>query len=159
MPLTIVGTFVFIWITGAEQDMLGWYKLPLFTFLCIFAGSAIENGISTFLPLGVWLAAVNNIGLVRYPDHPLPTTELLRAVVAFICLGTFITYLLPAKLEKKVKLNLLCLGFVFYAGVSLYTVQHMFTASCQSRFCPTPELSATGALKQLKQAMEEKFRQ
>ncbi|MBI5151228.1 MAG: hypothetical protein HZA34_01510 [Candidatus Pacebacteria bacterium] len=138
LVLSIIFSGILVWMTGAEQDMLGWYKLPFFTFLAISSGMIIEKGIPSFAVILVWMAAINNIGLVRYPFHPLPSSETLRFVVGTLLGGSFLLYSLPLSTEKSLKHTLLVAGFIFYAGVSIYTVDRFFAASCESRHCPTP---------------------
>lgn len=149
IPIAVLLTGTLVWVTGAEQDMLGWYKLSFFTMLSISSGLMLEGGISSFASVLIWIAGINNIGLVRYPLHPLPSTETLRFVVGALLISTYVLQIIPSTIEKKIKHALLIGGFVFYGGVSLYTMHNYFQASCESRNCPSPEMTMGMGLKNM----------
>jgi hypothetical protein len=138
----ILLTFTLIWATSAEQDMLGWYKIPLFTFLAIASGSFIKKEIPLFAPLLIVIASFSNIGLIRFPNHPLPSTETLRFVIAGIVGCTILLQFVRdgVKLEK-IKEKLLIASFIFYACISLRTSNQFYQALCESQRCPVPEMS------------------
>lgn len=149
LVLTAFILFVTVWATSAEQDMLGWYKIPFFSILTIAAGQVIVDGI---MPVGVllllWITVINNFGLVRYPTHPLPEAMSLRLVIAgvfgFTGLGLIFS-------EQKwgqwlVKCSTVLVVLVYLLS-SVYISNKYYQAFCRDRHCPVP----TQTLKQVLQ--------
>jgi hypothetical protein len=131
-----IALFTLIWITSAEQDMLGWYKIPLFSFLTIAAGAVIAYQKYYLAIILLCITLVNNLGLIRYPTHPLPDTFILRGVVAVV-IGFSVLYLFYS---KKVKMHGYFLGLlcVLYIIQGLYVTNAMYAARCKDRICPIP---------------------
>lgn len=141
--------FVLIWATAAETDHLGWYRLPLFaSALPLVAMSLSRVSSWGLVSVGV-LGLINNLGLVRYPEAPLPDTWTLRIVLLLglaLILGT-LAY--PAFISKKLKTAALCLVVVLYAGYAMYFSQYYFQAHCKDRNCPIPTITWPQAVKSL----------
>lgn len=156
VPIAVLLAGTLVWVTGAEQDMLGWYKLTFFTMLTISSGLMLEGGLSSFASILIWIAGINNIGLVKFPMHPLPSTETLRSVVGLVLVGTYLFHAFPQIFEKKLKNFVLISGFVFYGGVSLYTMHNYFRASCESKNCPSPEMTMGMGLRSLRKWIMQK---
>lgn len=151
---SILSVLLTVWVTSAEQDMLGWYKIPLFCVLAI--GSA---GVFTLLNKGSesqkesnsvsWsvivillsIMVVNNLGIVRFPAQPLPEAQLLRLVVGgILLLGLGLLYVkVPQRLYQCLVVGLLCM----YALESFFIADKYFAASCKDRNCPTPYVTFT----------------
>ena len=45
LRLSIFGSLLLVWFTSPEVAMLGWYKLPFFTFLAISSGKLIKKNL------------------------------------------------------------------------------------------------------------------
>jgi hypothetical protein len=133
--LTLVGTLVLIWITSAEQDMLGWYKLPLFTWLTITAGYAFSLH-KAGLMVGLWLliTSLSNLGLVRYPEHPLPHPTLMRTTVGLglvVVTGWFLRFR-----NRREWLVASLIGV--YAVTGFLAIHHHYRVMCKDTTCPIP---------------------
>lgn len=139
--LAVLITFFLVWLTSAEQDALGWYKLPLFTFLVISMGRVVQSIESeSFIAILVTTVA-NNYGLVRFPTHPLPSTDTLRLAVGMPILVLFIIILFPIAKATTIKKILISLLLVLYLGEAFYIADKYYEASCKDRVCPVPELT------------------
>jgi 4-amino-4-deoxy-L-arabinose transferase-like glycosyltransferase len=145
----ILAAFLSIWVTSAEQDMLGWYKIPLFCLLAISAAGVFHLGKSSLdekkeISYQVWLTlciflvimVCNNFGIVRFPTSPLPEAQLLRGVVAVILLAGL--WALQYKVPKKVLLTVTIGALCIFAVQAAYVSDQYFAASCKDRNCPTP---------------------
>jgi hypothetical protein len=139
----IVITFLTIWVTSAEQDMLGWYKIPLFCLLAI-GSAAVFDVLKTLRQRTNWsvllmlfsMMIITNLGLIRYPAQPLPEAQLLRVAVGgllFVSL-CLIYFEVPRRLQQLLLVGLCCL----YILQSFWVVDQFFAASCKDRNCPTP---------------------
>ena len=164
-----LATWLTIWVTSAEQDMLGWYKIPLFCVLAINAGgvfhwraqsetttapttapSIVPTATSTvgaeiwrapllFVNVLLVVMVVNNLGLVRFPTQPLPGAQLLRVIVG----GIFISGLLAMywKISGRILIGACVFLISLYAVQSLSVADSYFAASCKDRNCPTPTVT------------------
>ena len=156
-----LASFLTIWVTSAEQDMLGWYKIPLFCLLAINVAGAVkwlrspqEGGspqltqtVPLVLTLLLLMIVVNNLGLVRSPSQPLPEANTLRVVVGLLLgLGLLMTQF---QLPKKVSLIAYLVVAGMYIGQSFYIVDQLFPNSCMDRSCPTPTVTAVSTFKEL----------
>jgi len=146
--LTVFILFVTIWATSAEQDLLGWYKIPLFTMMAISAGQVVVNSV---VPTGVlfllWVTVINNFGLVRYPTHPLPEAMSLRFVLAAIfgVTGFGITFDGTKWGKMLVNASLVC-SLSAYLISSFYVTTRYYQAFCRDRRCPVPFMSVKEVL-------------
>ncbi len=150
--LTTFILFITIWATSAEQDMLGWYKLPFFTLLTIAAGQVI---VDATMPAGVlmllWVTVVNNFGLVRYPTHPLPEGLTLRAVLGGIFGVTGLGILFAdQKFGKWLVKICIVLVMVAYIGSSFYITNYYYQAFCRDRHCPVPFMTLKQVLQRVR---------
>ncbi len=145
--LTVFILMVTIWATSAEQDLLGWYKIPLFTVLAISAGQIVTEAT---LPLGVlmllWVTIINNFGLVRYPTHPLPEATSLRAVLGgvFGLTGLGVLFADQKWGQWLLKASLI-LAVVGYMASSVYIDTKYYQAFCRDRHCPVPFMTVKDA--------------
>jgi len=144
---SIIWFLVTIWVTGAEQDMLGWYKIPLFAVLGISAGALVFH--KKYLP-AITLVAItilSNVGFVRFPTHPLPDAPVLRAAVGIFLLGFLsLNYFnVPEKWQKNILAGV-CVIFILQG---LYVADSYFDALCRDRICATPTVTFTQTLKEL----------
>ncbi len=150
--LTIFILFITIWATSAEQDLLGWYKIPLFTMLAISAGQVVtEATLSCGILLLLWVTIINNFGLVRYPTHPLPESMNLRAVLAGVFgitgLGVIFS---DHKIGKFLLKWSLILAVAGYALSSVYITTKYYQAFCRDRHCPVPFMTLKEVLQSRK---------
>lgn len=140
LVLTAFILFITIWITSAEQDMLGWYKIPFFTILAVAAGQVIVTGV---MPVGVllllWVTILNNFGLVRYPAHPLPEALNLRLILAAVFGVTGLGLVFSERPWGRwlVKFSIACV-VVAYIASSVYVSHRYYQAFCRDRHCPVP---------------------
>lgn len=147
IPAIIFVLFGLIWVTSGEETTLGWYKIPLFVVLAISSASWI-NEKRLFLPIALLTVAIaNNLGLVRYPTHPLPSTELLRlgvVIVLFLILSTLIYV-------KKIKYRAIILAVlvVVYLTQAMYITDNYFEAKCTDAFCTVPTITFSGWVREL----------
>lgn len=142
---SIIIMYLTIWVTSAEQDMLGWYKIPLFCVLAIAAGSVFSFK-KYFLP--TFLLAVtffNNLGIVRYPVNPLPEAQILRVIVGLLLLISF-AYIY---FQPKVKIKIIGIVVVscLYIGQSFYIIDTYYEALCRDRICSTPLVTLNTVIK------------
>lgn len=147
-----------IWVTSAEQDMLGWYKIPLFCLLAINAAAVWElaeheesmsqsNVAFGVIMVFAGMVLFNNLGLIRYPTQPLPDARLLRlAVGGVLAILLCVTQL---KVKKKLLFGGLCVLGVLYAAQSFYIADQLFSANCKDRNCPTPTVTVQSTVKEL----------
>jgi len=146
LALSTIVFLITLWATSAEQDMLGWYKIPLFIMLGINAARLIkENNIVVFSILTI-TTVVANIGIVRYPTHPLPEALLLRSVIGILIL--FFAWLIYHADARKAALLSLAIGLVIYTAQSFYIINSYFGARCRDRVCPTPTVTFSQVVKQ-----------
>jgi len=153
-----LATWLTIWGTSAEQDMLGWYKIPLFCVLAVCSGSVIEfvrkqmsnekeSMASVILAGLLFMTVANNLALVRYPTQPLPETQVLRIVVGSILLlvlgGIFF------KVPKKIITSAIGLALVMYAAQAVWISDQYFAAACKDRTCITPTVTFSQSIKSL----------
>lgn len=144
------GALLLLWSTSAEQDALGWYKLPLFTLLALSSGYVLEKMSSAAIAVIGSVIVTNNLGLVRFVEHPYPTTERLRAVVgALVLVPVLGSVFLSKVLQKKVITIALILLGICYAGQSLYIADSFYDAQCQHIKCPIPTVTTTQLVKGL----------
>ncbi len=141
----ILAFVALVWMTSAEQSWLGWYKIPLFVTLGI--GSAFWIAEKKYLlPLVlISISLVNNLGLVRYPASPLPTTELLRGVVVLLFVGVFAALIW---LQKQ-KYQAVALGLVIcvYLAQALFVSHKFFEARCSdTSSCAVPLVTVRSIL-------------
>lgn len=135
----IIILFAVIWLTGAEQDMLGWYKLPVFSFLTIASASLFKEKL--YLPLLLLLitTVISNLGLVRFPGHEFPEALNLRLVVASgILLYLIVEY---TGFKKELQKYLVVALLLIYVMQGFYIADQYFSALCKDRICPTPTIT------------------
>lgn len=155
-----LATWLTIWVTSAELDMLGWYKLPLFSLLAVNTASVFSLGktpedkqtlplypVLTTVTLLLFVTIVNNFGTIRFPEQPLPDAQLLRLVVAgILVLGL---WLLNWKVPRKIVIAGCVTGLVVYALQAVYIANLYFAASCKDRTCPTPTVTLSQTVRTL----------
>ncbi len=157
--LTLASLFT-IWMTSAEQDMLGWYKIPLFSLLAINSAAIFSFNLQTvekskkkaltiplFIPVLVTLTLINNMGVVRFPESPFPEAQLLRMIVLGL-LGVTLLFTYLESLKKFLPWILIAV-MTLYAGQSFYIVDQYFEANCKDRTCPTPTVTLRQKVKDL----------
>lgn len=137
-----------IWVTSAEKDFLGWYKIPLFIVFAISSAGWIAEK-KLLLPimlLGV--SIVSNFGLVRYPTNPLPSSEIQRLGV-FILLVVLLAILVWVKKTKyqAVILSTLLVLYIVQAG---FVTHKYFEGRCTDvSECTVPTVTFSSILKQI----------
>ncbi|MCA9368736.1 MAG: glycosyltransferase family 39 protein [Pseudomonadales bacterium] len=148
MQFSTLGALLLLWITSAEQDALGWYKLPLFTLLTVSTGYMFEVIKPSIVAIVGLIMVTNNQGLVRFVEHPLPTTERLRLTVTSL-IG--VPFILDAFTNKKIQQKAITFGLVvvlFLAmAQALYVADSFYDAQCQHKHCPIPLVTTTQLLK------------
>ncbi|MFC1627017.1 glycosyltransferase family 39 protein [Patescibacteria group bacterium] len=144
LRLAIFGSLLLVWLTSPEKAMLGWYKLPFFTFLSISAAKLITKKIDYSLIILLAITIINNYGLIRYAVHPYPEPELFRGVLILV-FGSLFTLTLIPKITQQFKKRLLIVLLAFYIISSFYITDKYYDSTCEHKFCPLPILT----LKQL----------
>lgn len=144
LSFAVFGSIILVWLTSTENAMLGWYKLPLFTFLSIASGKLIKTKLQFPLILLITLTVVNNYGLIRFTAHPFPEFWPFRFVVAGI-FGTIFLFTLIPKLNAKLKSALIIGSLTIYVFSSFYIIDRYYDSICENKHCPLPMLT----LKQL----------
>ena len=139
LKMWIAAMFVIVWITSAEQDMLGWYKLPLFSFLGIAAALAFKERLFMPLILGLLVTLINNIGIVKFPGFEFPPALHLRSLVGLGVLGYMA--LQYGNFKKQIYLVVLVLVLGGYMLQSMYIADQYFAALCTDKICPTPTIN------------------
>jgi len=137
-----------IWITSSEKSFLGWYKIPLFLTLVISAGGWIASK-RLQLPIALFvITIVNNIGLVRYPTSPLPSSELQRLVI-LIAIGVILAVVCWLKSVRQ-KIMLLAVLIAVYLSQSVYISHKYYEGKCSDiAECTVPTVTLTGLMRQL----------
>ena len=137
-----------IWITSSEKSFLGWYKIPLFLTLVISAGGWIASK-RLQLPIALLvITIVNNIGLVRYPTSPLPSSELQRLVI-LIAIGVILAVVCWLKSVRQ-KIMLLAVLIAVYLSQSVYISHKYYEGKCSDiAECTVPTVTLTGLMRQL----------
>jgi hypothetical protein len=137
-----------IWVTSAEKDFLGWYKIPLFIVFAISAGGWIAEK-KLLLPIMLLgISIVSNFGLVRYPTNPLPSSELQRLGV-FVLLAVLLAILIWIKKPKfqAVILGILLTVYIAQAG---FVTHKYFEGRCTDvSECTVPTVTFSSLLKQV----------
>ena len=144
LRLSIFGSLILIWFTSPETAMLGWYKLPLFTFLAISSAKLITKKIDYSLIILLAITVINNYGLIRFANHPFPEPELFRLILLVVFGGLLTLTLLPQITNKIKKYILICL-LTLYIISAFYITDRYYDSICEHKFCPLPILT----LKQL----------
>jgi len=143
----IVMAITLIWATSAEQDMLGWYKIPVFCLLIIAAAGMVYARKYFLVVMLLLVTCLNNVGLVRYPTHPLPSSESLRLGVG-VALAALLFFLYRQPKERYIE-GLIAVLLLFYAGQSLVVVDQYFEGKCTDRECITPTVTFMQSVKDL----------
>jgi len=144
LRLAVFGSLLLVWFTSPEKAMLGWYKLPFFTFLSISAGKLIAKKINWSLIILLAITVINNYGLIRDALHPYPEPEIFRSVLLIVFGGIFTLTLLP-KVTGKVKTYFLVILLTLYIASAFYITDQYYRSTCDHKLCPLPILT----LKQL----------
>jgi hypothetical protein len=156
----VFATWFTVWVTSAEQDMLGWYKIPFFCMMLICSASAMylalhglkkadsnEQSNQLWILIDVLLVVMllNNLGLVRYPTQPLPEAQLLRVLVG----GVLVSVLTAIYLKWQPKIAVaICIGaLAVFALQTVFTVDQYFDALCRDRMCQTPVVTFSQLIK------------
>ncbi|MFZ5376399.1 MAG: glycosyltransferase family 39 protein [Patescibacteria group bacterium] len=145
LSFAIMACLATIWATSAEQDMLGWYKLPLFAFLGLSSASFIKEKNYSLLAILLSLTIITNLGIVRFPTHPLPETIVLRFVIGLFLLFCSVMIFLVSSTKKQLLIIVTLL--MIYVGQSFYITHTYFKAKCTDRICPTPVVTSTSTIK------------
>ena len=150
LSLSVLGALLLLWSTSAEQDALGWYKLPLFTLLALASGFSVEKIKTKVVVLVAGIMFVNNLGLVRFVESPLPSTEVLRATVATLILIPIAAFVWFSK-TLRVYTTQFFLGLVVLALSlqALYVADSFYDGRCQHLKCPIPTVTTTEYIKSL----------
>lgn len=136
--VSTIGAWLLIWLSSGEQQSCGWYKLPLFTFLAMAGGQLISLSKQTgFVSLLFIITLISNLGLVRYPTHPLPEANVLRLVIVVLMGLPLLVELLSIKLKHYHKW-LIRTVLAAYIVQSLYISTYYYDALCRDRTCPVP---------------------
>ena len=147
--IAVLTSLIMIWATSGAEDMLGWYKLPLFTFLSILAAGAVkkERILSLFALLVI--TVLNNFGLIYYPEIGFPRGNVLRSALIIF----FVFYLSLHFLRKKTKKNSLSTQSIFlisiltiYIGYSFYFAHNYYFSLCKDKTCKIPSLTLKTAI-------------
>ena len=145
LSTAVFGSLILVWLTSAEDAMLGWYKLPFFVFLSITAGQTIK--LKSKLPLFILLTItiLNNYGLIRSAIHPFPEFWPFRFIVALPLSALFLLFLVsrpkPA-IQKWLTFSLITL----YILVSFYITDRYYLSTCAHQLCPLPILTLSQLL-------------
>lgn len=143
MTLSALSAVFLIWATSAEQDMLGWYKIPLFVFLAMLAGRGLEKLLrekNTALLSGliILLVAVSNLALVKYPEHPFPEAIHLRIVLGAILATFAILYSYQARVKRKFVDYFFIFSIATLIASSGFVIENYYPSLCKDRHCPVP---------------------
>jgi len=154
ITLSAVSSLFLIWVTSAEQDMLGWYKLPLFTFLAILAGRGLEKLLekkNTLLLTGLLIAAVSisNFALIKYPEHPFPEAVNMRLVLGTLLALFAILYSFQSQIKKRIINYFFFFAMIFFVGSTAYVIDNYYPSLCKDRHCPVPLITTSSLLRTL----------
>lgn len=154
ITLSSIFSLFLIWVTSAEQDMLGWYKLPLFIFLGILAGRGLEKLLekkNTLLLASLLVAAVSisNFALIKYPEHPFPEAQNMRLVLGILLALFAILYSFQGQIKKKIINYFFFLAMIFFVGSTAYVIENYYPSLCKDRHCPVPLVTSAGWLRSL----------
>lgn len=148
---TVFICLILIWISSGETTALGWYKLPLFTFLAISSSSLFTKlkNINLMVISLLIITIINNLGIVRYPTHPFPNSELLRIAVISPFLIIFLI-LLVSKYKKitvnqntlnQIKISTLSILLLIYIINGIYFGSKYYESLCKDKKCPMPKVT------------------
>ena len=146
LRLSIFGSLILVWFTSSEVSMLGWYKLPLFTFLAISAGRLIKKNIDFSLIILLAITVINNYGLIRDAIHPYPEPEIFRSVLLIVFGGIFTLTLLP-KVAINLKKSILVVLLTLYITSAFYITDRYYQSICDHKLCPLPILTLKQVIK------------
>ncbi len=146
LAATSLAMIVTIWATSGEQDMLGWYRIPLFSILAMAAGYHIKKQNYFLIIVLVMITILSNFGLVRYPDRPLPEALLLRVLIGSMLLFSFglMYWVKKANVQAKILLCVLAL----FALQSFYIIDQYFDSTCKDRICGAPLVTFSQSIRE-----------
>jgi len=161
ITISAVFALFLIWTTSAEQDMLGWYKLPLFILLAILGGRGLGELLkkkSTLLlsSLMIFMIAISNLALIKYPEHPLPEAIQLRMVLGIVSCIFTIFYLFQEQIHKKYMSYFFIISITALIISTGYVVENYYSSLCKDRHCPVPTKTTRGWVKSVTSKMYDK---
>ncbi len=147
LSFSVFGSLLLIWITSAEDAMLGWYKLPFFVFLSISSGNLVKSKLISF-PAIILLAitTINNYGLIRWDHHPFPEFWPFRLVI-ISCFGAIFLLSLAPRFKLKFKKAIVISLLSLYILSSFYLIDNFYDSICENKLCPLPILTSVQLLK------------
>ncbi len=139
LKVSIITSFFIIWASSGEKDMLGWYKIPLFTILTISSANFLSNAKSYFYAgFFILICFFNNLGLLKTPEKMYPDPLLLRTVIVIL----FASFVLFEKINKKnIQKSFLVLALLFYIGQGFYINLYFYNTICKDKACKIPTLT------------------
>lgn len=146
LSFSIFGSILLIWLTSAEDAMLGWYKLPMFIFLSITAGRLVKIKFQLPLIIILTITIINNYGLIRFANHPFPEFWPFRLVVSLPLAIIFSLSLFP-KIKPIIKKSLITGLLTLYIFLSFYIIDRYYDSICENKHCPLPMITFTKLLK------------
>lgn len=147
-PGVILLLLSLIWVTSAELTSLGWYKIPLFIVLAVAAAGWIAERKFLLPIIFMGITLVTNLGLVRYPTHPFPSTETLRLTVIVLLAVLFSTLLWLKK--PRYQAALLGALMALYLAQATYVNHYYFIARCTDRSeCTVPTVTFSGWVRKM----------
>ncbi len=147
IALSVVAQLVLVWATAAEQDMLGWYKIPLFGLLSFGVARLMSHKQYLLLQILVCLTLLNNMGMVRFPEHPLPSSETLRLWLVGLAAGFL--YLIGKNIGQRKNVLILAVLLSLYVAQGFWIADNYFAAICKDRVCSTPTVTFRSLVKNL----------
>ena len=140
LNFSVFSGLILVWLTSAEDAMLGWYKLPLFIFLSVSAGRLVKLKYQFPLIILLTITVINNYGLIRYVDHPFPEFWLFRLVVALPLAVVFLLSLFP-KIKPIILKSLVTGLLALYILLSFHNIDQYYDSICAHKLCPLPMIT------------------
>ncbi len=150
---------ILVWISSGETTALGWYKLPLFTFLAISSSYLFikPKNINIMIISLLTITNINNLGLIRYPAHPYPNSEILRLVILIPFLIIFLIPIISGR--KKIKFKPKALNHIKIYTLSILLLIYIinginfsakyYESLCKDKNCPMPKITLSYLVSQI----------
>lgn len=158
---SMITAWLTIWASSAEQDNLGWYKLPFFLMLAVCSGAVIEllsvrketteekqsssQSVWIFVLVLMGIAVFNNFGIVRFPTDPLPEAQFLRVIIAGVMASS--VFGLYYVWKRQLYGGALAVLMIVYMLQSFHVADQYFAGLCRDRNCPTPTITLSRMVK------------
>lgn len=128
-----------ILFSGGEQDLLPWYRYPIFPLLAIYASLGIRHLLKfpgfLSLALAAGLLLGNRVHLVN-AFHPNTTASVFRLEFLLLILPGLLYTIWQHALLKRIIFLTLCLILILGTMINFLVVKDYYKLICEAKVCP-----------------------